>query len=68
MERSDDPKLAGEMLKELGLEIDRRNEFPRKAAAVAVPPERPVPAFMLAPVRRVLAESVVSPRAAAASD
>jgi hypothetical protein len=68
VERSDDPNLAGELLKELGLQVDRRNEFPRKTASVAVPPERPVPAFMLGPVRRVLADSVATVRAAAASD
>jgi hypothetical protein len=68
VERSDDPNLAAELLKEFGLELDRRNEFPRKMAAVAVPAERPVPAFLLAPVRRVLADSVATARAAAASD
>jgi len=68
VDRSDDPNLAAEMLREAGLRLDRRTELPRKAASVALPPERSVPAFLLAPVRRGLAESIESERAAAASD
>ena len=68
-DRSDDPEFAAEMLKEMGLELDRRSEFPRKAATISVAPDRPVPVFLLAPVRRVLTESLATPRAAAvASD
>jgi hypothetical protein len=58
VERTDDPKLAGDLLQEFGLWLDRRREFPRKVAELDVPRERPVPASMLAPVRRVLADSV----------
>lgn len=68
VERTDDPKLAGDLLKEFGLELDRRSEFPQEAAAVAVAPQRPVPAFLLAPVRRTLADSVAVGRAVLASD
>lgn len=68
VERSDDPNLAAEMLREAGLRLDRRSEFPRKAASVSLAPERPVPALLLAPVRRGLAESIESERAAAASN
>jgi len=68
VDRSDDPNLSGEMLREAGLHLDQRGEFPRKAASLSVPPERPVPAFLLAPVRRGLAESVESTRAVAAGD
>jgi hypothetical protein len=70
VDRSDDPNLAGEMIREAGLRLDRRSEFPRKCASVVVPPERPVPAFLLAPARRVLAESLAHAQthAAAASD
>lgn len=67
-ERSDDPKLAGEMLTEFGLRYDQRREFPKRAASVIVPPERPVPAFRMAQARRLLAESVTSGRTALASD
>ncbi len=68
VDRSDDPNLSGEMLREAGLRLDRRAEFPRKATSLSLPPERPVPAFLLAPVRRGLAESVESTRAVAAGD
>lgn len=62
VERSDDPHFSGEMLQEVGLRLDRRNEFPRKSASLSLAPERLVPAFMLGPVRRGLAESVEPPR------
>ncbi|HXN24386.1 MAG TPA: hypothetical protein VOA41_16725 [Candidatus Dormibacteraeota bacterium] len=63
VDRSDDPNFSGEMLREAGLKLDRRNEFPRKSASLSLAPERLVPAFMLGPVRRGLAESVEAPRA-----
>jgi hypothetical protein len=62
IERSDDPNFSEEMLREIGLKLDRRNEFPRKSASLSLAPERLVPAFMLGPVRRGLAESVEAPR------
>lgn len=62
VERSDDPNFSAEMLREVGLRLDRRNEFPRKSASLSLAPERLVPAFMLGPVRRGLAESVEPPR------
>jgi len=62
VERTDDPKLAGDLLQEFGLWLDRRREFPRKIAELGVPRERPVTASMLAPVRRVLADSVAQER------
>jgi hypothetical protein len=62
VERTDDPNLTGDLLKEFGLGLDRRREFPRKVAELGVPRERPVPASMLAPVRRVLADSVAQER------
>ncbi|HEV8385478.1 MAG TPA: hypothetical protein VGQ11_11465 [Candidatus Acidoferrales bacterium] len=68
VDRSDDPNLAGEMLREAGLRLDRRAEFPRRLASTAVSPNRPVPAFQIAPLRRGLAESVSTMRAVAASD
>lgn len=69
VDRSDDPNLAAELLREAGLRLDRRAEFPRRSASMALPPEKPVPAFLLAPVRRGLAESLENIRAvAAASD
>ena len=62
VERTDDPNLAGDLLKEFGLGLDRRRDFTRKVAELGVPRERPVPASMLAPVRRVLADSVAQER------
>jgi hypothetical protein len=71
-DRTDDPLFKGEFLAEAGLKLDRRAEFPSKAATVAIPPDRPIPAFLIAPVRRALADSVATAQrlslAAAASD
>jgi hypothetical protein len=62
VERTDDPNLAGDLLQESGLWLDRRREFPRKVAEMNVASARPVPASLLAPVRRVLADSVSQER------
>jgi hypothetical protein len=62
VERTDDPNLAGDLLKEFGLWVDRRREFPRKLAELSVPRERPVSAATLASVRRLLADSVAQER------
>jgi hypothetical protein len=62
VERTDDPNLAGDLLQESGLWLDRRREFPRKVAEMSVASQRPVAAALLAPVRRVLADSVSQER------
>lgn len=62
VDRSDDPNVSAEMLSELGLRLDRRSEFPRRNERLTVSPERQVPAFMLEPMRRSLAESIESSR------
>jgi hypothetical protein len=62
VEHTDDPNLKGDLLQEFGLWLDRRREFPRKVAELDVPRERPVPASLLAPIRRVLADSVAQER------
>jgi hypothetical protein len=54
--------MAGDILQEFGLWLDRRKEYPRKVADLAVASDRNVPASMLAPVRRVLADSVSQER------
>lgn len=64
LERSDDPNVAAELLKEFGLWLDRRRDFPRKTAEITAIPERPVTASSLASVRRVLADSVAQERPA----
>jgi hypothetical protein len=67
VERTDDPNLAGELLKELGLALDRRKELPRKVAEFSVGRERSVPSSSLAGVRRTLADSLAQERPAAYS-
>lgn len=62
VERAEDLGFSAEFLREAGLKLDKRTEFPRKFANLAVVPERSVPAFMLGTVRRGLAESVEAPR------
>src|SRR5580704_5185862 len=68
VDRAEDMGFSAEFLKDAGLKLDRRNEFPRKATNVSLAPERQVPAFVLGPMRRGLAESVESPRTANAAD
>ncbi|MGH9730347.1 MAG: hypothetical protein ACRD4A_01505, partial [Candidatus Acidiferrales bacterium] len=68
VERSDDPKVALEMLNQFGLHYDRRKDFPRRVAELTVPIGRAVSAFRLAQARRALADSVSSGRTALASD
>lgn len=58
VERSDDPNMAGDLLREFGLWVDRRRDFPRKVAELRVTRERSVPASALALTRRVLADSI----------
>ncbi len=68
VDRSDDPGFAGELLAEAGLKMDRRAEFPRRSSNLLVTAGKPVPAFALAPLRRMLAEVATSLRPALASD
>jgi len=68
VDRAEDLGFSAEFLKEAGLRLDRRIEFPRKAANITVAPERDVPAFALAPMRSGLAESLEAPRSMAAGD
>jgi hypothetical protein len=64
VQRSDDPNLATELLADLGLKLDRRDEFPRKKGEFVTTAERPVAAVQIAPLRRALAESLAPARAA----
>jgi hypothetical protein len=68
VDRAEDLGFSAEFLKEAGLTLDRRLEFPRKAASLSVAPEKDVPAFALGPMRRGLAEAIEMPRAMAAGD
>src|SRR5260370_26762560 len=67
VDRAEDLGFSAEFLKEAGLRLERRTEFPRKATSVLLTPERDVPAFVLGPMRRGLAESVELSRSAAAA-
>jgi hypothetical protein len=68
VDRAEDMGFSAEFLREAGLKLDRRNEFPTKATNVTLVPEREVPAFVLGPMRRGLAESVEAPRSMAVGD
>jgi hypothetical protein len=68
VDRAEDMGFSAEFLREAGLKLDRRSEFPRKAANLSLVPERQVPAFVLGPVRRNLAESVDTMRPVAVGD
>jgi len=68
VDRAEDMGFSAEFLKDAGLKLDRRIEFPRKATNVSLAPERQVPAFVLGPMRRGLAESVEMSRSAVAGD
>ena len=68
VDRAEDMGFSAEFLKEAGMRLDRRGEFPKKATSVTLAPERDVPASVLGPMRRGLAEAVEFARAAAAGD
>src|SRR5215831_8425294 len=68
VDRAEDLGFSAEFLKEAGMKLDRRNEFPKRATSVSLAPERDVPASVLGPMRRELAESMEVVRAAAAGD
>jgi hypothetical protein len=68
VEYSDDPNFSEELVREAGLRPDRRAEFPHRSSNVALSPEKPVPAVLLAPVRRGLAHSIDTGRAGAAGN
>ena len=65
VERAEDMGFSAEFLKQAGMRLDRRNDFPKRATSVTLAPEREVPAAVLGPMRRGLAESVDFARAAA---
>ena len=68
VDRAEDMGFSAEFLKEAGMRLDRRAEFPKRATSVSLAPEREVPASILGPMRRGLAESVEMLRSAAAGD
>jgi hypothetical protein len=68
VERSADWKFTEEFLSSAGVKLDRRKEFPKRAASMVLAPEKPAPAFLFAPMRRCLAEAAQSDRARATGD
>lgn len=68
VDRSDDPNLADELLSDFGLRLDRRKDFPRRAAVIALPPGKPPSAFQLAELRRGLEAMKSTVRVAATGD
>src|ERR1700745_1892657 len=68
VDRAEDMGFSAEFLKEAGMKLDRRAEFPKRATSVSLAPEREVPASILGPMRRGLAESVEMVHSAAAGD
>jgi hypothetical protein len=64
LERTDDPTLAGDLLKECGLSLDRRRDLPRKVAELGIAREIPFSSSVLASMRRVLADSLAEERVA----
>src|ERR1700688_3879380 len=68
VEYSDDPIFSEELVREAGLRLDRRAEFPRRSSNAALSPENPAPAVLLAPVRRGLAHSIDTGRVGAAGN
>jgi hypothetical protein len=68
VDRAGDLGVSAEFLRDVGLKMDRRMEFPRKASSLSLTPEKEVPAFVLGPVRRGLAESIEAARSASAAD
>ncbi len=68
VDRAEDMGFSAEFLREAGLKLDQRTEFPRRATNLSLAPEREVPAFVLGPVRRGLAESMDSTRSVVVGD
>src|SRR5437867_7555743 len=68
VDRADDMGFSAEFLKDAGMRLDRRTDFPKRATSVTLGPEREVPALVLGPMRRGLAGTVVFARAVADGD
>jgi hypothetical protein len=68
VDRSDDPNLADELLSDFGLRLDRRKDFPRRAAVVTLTPGKFPTAFQLTQLRRELEAMKGTVRLAATGD
>ena len=69
VDRAEDMGFSAEFLREVGMKLDKRIEFPRKAANLALAPERAGPRFRTRPhapgIGRILR---IDPRTANAAD
>src|SRR5437588_6372099 len=52
VDRAEDMGFSAEFLREAGMKLDRRNEFPKRATSVSLAAEREVHADVLGPMRR----------------
>lgn len=68
VDRAEDMGFSAEFLREAGMKLDRRAEFPKRATSVSLAPERDVPASILGSMRRGLAEAVEVARTPVAGD
>jgi hypothetical protein len=68
VDHTDDPQISGELVQEAGLRLDRRIQFPSRSSNVALSPEKRVPAVLLAPVRRGLANTIETGRVSPAGN
>jgi hypothetical protein len=66
VDRSDDPNVSADMLRESGLNLDRRADFPRRCETLSMAADQPMSPFQIAALRRGLAHSVTSGRTAVA--
>jgi hypothetical protein len=66
VDRSDDPNVAADMLRQSGLSLDRRGEFGRRYETLSMAADQPMSPFQIASLRRRLAHSVTSGRTAMA--
>jgi hypothetical protein len=63
-DRRDDPDFSADLLNDVGLKMDRRDEFPERFSVISLAADRPVAADQLDLVRRNLSQTRGTVRAA----
>jgi hypothetical protein len=63
-DRRDDPDFSADLLNDMGLKMDRRDEFPERFSVISLATDRPVAADQLDLVRRNLSQTGEVVRAA----
>jgi hypothetical protein len=56
-DRRDDPDFSAGLLSDMGLKIDRRDEFPQRFSLISLAPDRPVASDQLSLVRQNLSQT-----------